>query len=411
MAYVSREDGERFVIPSYRDILTVKKQSLLKQEILLLSESYGAYITLHKKAIDQYEIAFSPETGYLLGETVWHYFKRPADLIYCEALPNTGEAILVIVKSGSVYLDGRFPLDSIPEELVVFLTQTNNFDIYVYGDVPISQTPEAGKLSFDASHVNSFNVLTESAFAKLPRLKAFQLQLVDTVLKAYGIGAFPIKNIILISAALGLLWMGWIYLTSHKKELPKLIIGVVNPYQVYINALTSPAPDTEIKKINEQILLLFSIPGWNPTNLTYEKGKLAVELKSLGINTALLLTWAKYNNFNVVVTPTGFSITTTVVPVNRLPPKTISQLDQVIANLVDRVAFVLPGNSLKALPPVSKGQYSESQITISFTDITPVVFTMLGDQLTNLPLTLTNVSISFSNGFLTGTIKLVALGS
>ena len=104
MAYLTREDGEHFVIPSYREVLSAKQKSVLKKDILLLSQSYGEYITLQRKSPVQYEVAFSPDTGYLLGETVWQHFKRPADLIYCEAIPGTTEAILVIVKAGSVYL-------------------------------------------------------------------------------------------------------------------------------------------------------------------------------------------------------------------------------------------------------------------------------------------------------------------
>ena len=131
MPYITREDGEHFVIPSYRDVLSIKQKTQLKKEIYSLSQSYGEYITLQKKSVNQYEVAFSTDTGYLLGESIWHTFNRPEDMIYCEVVPNTTEAIFVIVKSGIVYLDGRFPLDSIPEELVVFLTQQNKFEIYI----------------------------------------------------------------------------------------------------------------------------------------------------------------------------------------------------------------------------------------------------------------------------------------
>src|SRR4029079_16909719 len=188
MPYITREDGERFVIPSYRDVITATNSGQLKREIKLLSQSYGEYITLQKKSTNQYEVAFSIDTGYLLGESIWHQFNKPQDLIYCEAIPNTMEAILVIVKSGSVYLDGSFPLDSIPEELIIFLTQQNNFEIYIYGDVPISHEPDAGKFSFEASSVKSFEVLKKPIFPTLPLLKMYQLQLVDQVLKAHGIG-------------------------------------------------------------------------------------------------------------------------------------------------------------------------------------------------------------------------------
>ena len=104
---------------------------------------------MQKKGTSEYEVAFSPDPGYLLGESIWHHFQRPVDMIYCEAIPNTTEAILVVVKAGSVYLDGSFPVESIPDELVVFLTQQNNFEIYIYGDVPISATPVDGKFSFE----------------------------------------------------------------------------------------------------------------------------------------------------------------------------------------------------------------------------------------------------------------------
>jgi hypothetical protein len=122
----------------------------LKKELRLLTASYGEYVALQKKSAATYEVALSPDPGYLLGECVWDYFKRPFDMIYCEAIPNTTEAILVIVKSGSVYLDGSFQIDSIPEELLIFKSQTNNnFSVFIHGNVPISQTEEEGKIAFD----------------------------------------------------------------------------------------------------------------------------------------------------------------------------------------------------------------------------------------------------------------------
>src|SRR4029078_7907890 len=142
---------------------------------------------------------------------IWHQFNKPQDLIYCEAIPNTAEAILVIVKSGSVYLDGSFPLESIPEELIIFLTQQNNFEIYTYGDVPISKDPEAGKFSFEPSSVKSFTELDKPVFPTLPLLKSYQLQLVDPVLKGQGIGIFPTKQLVtgVILVAAG--WLAWSY--------------------------------------------------------------------------------------------------------------------------------------------------------------------------------------------------------
>ena len=298
MSYITREDGEHFVIPSYRDVLSAKQKTQLKKDILTLSQSYGDYITLQKKNATQYEVAFSPDTGYLLGESIWHQFKRPMDMIYCESVPNTFEAILVIVKAGSVYLDGRFPMDSIPEE---FLTQQNSFEIYIYGDVPISEHPEEGKFNFEPSSVQSFNILSEPVFPTLPLLKMYQLQLVDQVLKAQGIGVLPITQIAILLAILGAGWFGWSYFTkpvvAPVAEAPK-----VNPYQRYLDQLASPAPDAELGGLLNNTKKLLTMPGWTPVNLDYLHGMLQVKVQSAGGSVEALNNWCLLNNNKTLAT-------------------------------------------------------------------------------------------------------------
>ncbi|MCD6039234.1 MAG: hypothetical protein K0S27_634 [Gammaproteobacteria bacterium] len=416
MPYITREDGERFVIPSYRDVLSIKKASLLKREIFLLASNYGEYIALQKKSVNQYEVAFSTDPGALLGETVWHFFKRPQDLIYCEAIPNTSEAILVIVKSGSVYLDGSFSIDSIPEELVIFQTQHNQFDIYLYGDVPISQTPTEGKFSFDAGSVKSFNILDKPVFPTLPVVKIFQLQLVDVALKAYGIGVFPIKQLSLAVIALGLLWMGWVYLTTHRKEiaLPQVFVGVVNPYQVYIDALTSPNPANQIHQVVDDMALFFTIPGWYPNSVSWAgKGnnQVIASVKSQGARTNVLYDWAAKNNIKVELQPDGFYVRASSVSPNRLPPTRISKLDDVIANLIDRLSYIVLGNPLSIKRYTDKGKYFETELTIKFSDLSPTMLNVIGQQFKTLPLVLSDINMSVSNGRLSGSIVLTALGN
>lgn len=411
MAYITREDGERFVIPSYRDVLSVKKQNLLKREMLLLSANYGEYVTLQKKNADQYEVAFSPEPGYLLGETVWYYFKRPTNLVYCEAIPNSNEAILVIVKSGSVYLDGSFPIDSIPEELVIFKTQQNNFDIYIYGDVPISRTPEPGKFVFDAASVKSFNILPAPIFPTLRTVKAFQLQLVDAVLEARGIGVFPIKKIILGIIALGLMAMAYTFVTTHKKELPQVIIGAVNPYQVYMDTLTSPSPSEQLYRFDRSIALLLTVPGWYLDSITYSNGKVTAGMKSLGARTKVLFDWANRNRASVEVLPTGFFVTLTFMQLNRLPPREIYAIKEVLGELIDRLSYVLPGNNLTLTPGVDKGKYTEVNMTLTVTDVSIDTLDLIGQQLKTLPLVLSKINVTYNNGYISGTINLKALGN
>lgn len=413
MTHIIREDGEHFIVPSYRDVLSVKRQSLLRREITLLANNYGEYITLQKKGSSQYEVAFSQEPGYLLGETVWQYFKRPRDLIYCEILPDSTEVILVIVKSGSVYLDGTFLIDSIPEELVIFQTQQNNFEIYLYGDVPIAEYPEPGKFSFDSASIKSFNLLPKPIFAELPLIKAFQLQLVDTILKQQGIGGFPVKGLIIGIAFLAGIYSIWSYISSHKKSLPQVFVTAMNPYSTYLSALESPAPETEMKWLVAKINSLFSLPGWIPVEINYSSGALVANVQSLGASAETLYAWAYQNDSKISLGDKGFVLTFMANPsfARRSTINTISNLTEVIAKLIDRLTQVMPGNILKPDKIVSQSKFLQQQLTISFTGISPTTLDLIGKQFTSLPLVLSNVTITVENGSLSGSIVLNALGN
>jgi len=308
-------------------------------------------------------------------------------------------------------LDGSFPVDTIPEELVVFLTQQNNFDIYIYGDVPISQTLEEGKFSFERQHVKSFNNLSESVFQQLPKINAFHLKPVDIVLKNQGIGTLPVKKVLVGVIVLVLLWMIVNYITTHKKELPISIVGVINPYQLYLANLTSPAPSDEIKNLNIQLAQIFSMPGWIPSTLEYNKGVMRFSVKSMGTDAGTLSSWAKRNRFQLEIARDGFYLTQTLFTRNRIPPTTINRLDDVIINVVDRLQLVLPGNRLTLGETINRGQYKEMLLTINVDDITLATLGLIARQLNNLPLVISKISFTFPKGMLSGTIILLALGN
>ncbi len=415
MPFITREDGIRFIIPSYRDTIIAKKASLLKKEILLLSASYGEYITLQKKNVDQYEVAFSPESGYLLGECVWNNFKRPLDLIYCEAIPNSTEAILVIVKAGSVYLDGSFPLDSIPEELVIFKTQQNNFQIYVYGDVPIAKTEDEGKFAFESSSVKSFTVLDAPVFPTLPTIKAFQLQLVDPLLKSQGIGVLPIKQVMIALITLGIMWMGWTYLTQ-KPEVVETLVSNENPYQQFEDQLTSPSPQQEIDDVLNKLKQVQTIPGWEPISLEYtlnsnNNGKLRIKVTSFGVKVETLIDWAYKYNANTEISTDGIYLNFDSVLQKRVPPTKVDMTRSIVAQILDRLANVIPDNNVVLGSTAPKKNYSETTITYNIPSTSPSVVSSIGSQFYDLPVVLTNMSLKVADGNLQGSLTLKALGN
>lgn len=415
MTSLAREDGVSFVIPSYRDVLS-KRKSQLKADVLELSSRYGEYMTFQRRGLAQFEVAFSNEPGYLFGECVWHYFKRPTDLIYCEVIPETAEAYFVIVKNGSVYLDGRFPFENIAEEILVFTTQQNQFEIYVYGDGPICEQPEEGKISFEASSVKLFNHLAEPLFQHLPVVQAYQLQPVDVVVRQHGIGVFPVKYIIGVVVILGLIWVGFSYRNSPKKAAPAVVkvkpaAPSANPYLEYNKALATASPDTAIEMLVLTIDLLSTMPGWIPTEINYSDGKLTIHVRSLGTNMELLYNWAEGNHSQIQLMPDGFFLNMAfpTLPPRPVPSK-IYPLDRVIMNLIDRMMVFMPGKTVtvgayKILPA-----YKESDLRIEVQDISPGLLFMVGEQLKDLPLVLTNLTLKINHG-LTGTILLRALGN
>lgn len=413
MPYIERDDGVRFVIPSYRDTLVAKQKSQLKNEILTLCESYGNFIAMQKKGISQYEVAFSPDTGYLLGESIWHYFKRPLDMIYCEAIPNTTEAILVIVKAGSVYLDGSFPMDIIPEELVIFLTQENNFEIYVYGDVPISETPEEGKFSFEGKSVKSFIVLDKPVFSTLPLLTIYQLRLVEQVLKEHKIGVFPTRQLIFGLVGLGLIWMLYSYLTTPKEEVVAPALKVEeSPYKEFVASLHSPAPQTQINSLVNEIKILLTMPGWTIRSIDYANGVLTIGVMSGGSTVQDLFRWAEKNDFPVTVKPEGVFLTKNLTFTSRPDPNRIYPIKEVIGVLNDRLADVYPGNNITLGQFINKGVFTSVPVTITLSAVSLSVLVLIADQLKDLPLVLTSFKVNVDSiNNLTGTMTLDALGS
>ncbi len=410
MPFIVREDGEHFVIPSYRDVLTAKQNTALKKEILLLSGNYGDYVTLNRKAGAEYEVAFSPDRGYLLGESVWFYFNRPTDMIYCEALPDKAEAILVVVKAGSVYLDGSFPLDSIPEELVIFLTQQNNFEIYTYGNVPIVQNPETGKFSFDAASVKSFTILEKPIFASLPLLKNYHLELVDQVLRSQGIGVLPIGKILAGLAGLVLLYFAYSYITTPA-VMPPEEMAKLNPFQGYNDSLTSPDPAVMLSKVADTYNKILTLPGWDVRNFDYKPGAITVEMVSRGSSAGSMLDWAHNNHFGMSVKSSGFSLDTAVTSPNRPLPSKIYPMTEIIATLVDRIASILPGNHLTMGTFTKKGRYTQVAVTINYNNISSIQLGMLSTALRDMPLTLESVVFTENNGKLNGKIVVNALGT
>lgn len=408
-------DQVNFVIPDYRELVTVKKRSLLRKEVSLLTQNYGEYVFIRKKNSNQYEVTFAREQGFLLGETVWNHFGKPPDLIYCESIPHQDEVLLVVVKSGSVFLDVQLPLDSVVDELAVFRNQISSFEIYIYGDVPVSETPRAGYFSLDKKSVKSFTELSDSLFDNLVVSADLQVLPLNQVLRKQGLGAFPIKQTAIYFIVIVVIWYFWdmIKVNQYTRVLPSVIIGVVDPFARFINALASPAPDQEIKQLVDYISLIMTNPGWSVVSISYNSNAgFTANLLPQGGSAGMLQKWAFINSVNLSIDEKGVALTLPNQVKVRQAPGTIYVLRNVVANLIDKVNLVMPGSAVKINVQTQYSNYKEMKLVIIFSGVSLDMLLLLGEQLANLPFVLNDSELSISSeGDVSGQLLLTVLGN
>lgn len=428
MPYITREDGEHFVIPAYRDVLSYANKTQLKKDIIALSEKYGQYITLQKKG-PKYEAAFSPDPGYLLGESVWVHFKRPLDMVYCEAVQNKSEAILVVVKEGSIYLDGQFPLDGIAEELIVFLTQQNQFAIYTYGDVPISKEPEDGKFCFDPSAVRSFEELSEPVFPLIKPNKNYQLRLVDVVLKAHHIGVFPTAQVVSAIFLILFSYIGYYLYTEYRSAMIETFIPPPppppNPYSDYQKAMKSPSPRDVIYACLAKMSELSTMPGWVVNDITCSGDNVqATVVTQLGGSLELLNAWLSAHGYSLTITASALQVSQSLSLPNRAMPSVIYPLQSGVIRIMDDIMRINSTNAMnlslieekaarrsKENDVVANDKVHHRTMTLKLDNASPFYFGILAERMADMPVVISTMKLTFTKGVAEGLITFDVLGT
>lgn len=236
--------------------------------------------------------------------------------------------------------------------------------------------------------------------------------MVDVALRQQNIGVFPLRKILTIAGVLFFVWAAWHYVITHRKELPQVIIRATDPYQAYMYALVSPDPSEQVQWIGSSIQTLYSIPGWAVDSLKYENGVLNALVMSRGMRSDVLFEWAEQNQAEIQAAPDGFHIIIKHKFPNRGAPRTIYNLDKVIAVIADSVSYIQTGNNLDVGTESMRGKFAERSLKISFAKITPLSLEFIGETLKNLPLNLGSVTVKVDGtGFLSGTMNLKALGN
>lgn len=416
MPTIRRADGAQFVIQTYRETLNIPKPSLLKSEVRMLAQNHGQYVKLFKQNQKHTEAVFSTDPGYLLAETVWQYFGKPPDFIYCETLHEKNYALVVVIKNTNVYLDAKIPFSSIADEFTPLVTNGNQYDIYIAGDVPISNVPIRGKFIFENSMVKSFNRLDQGVLDVLPTDRALQLQPIEMALRSLQTKKISPSTIAMLTLVVLVLILLWYFL--RPKPAPVVVptqlaptAPPVNPYFAFQNALTSPAPLQQLSGIANIVKKLYGMPGWMPTNIQFNDSSFKINVITIGGDLSALQAWANANHIQMSIQDTGnAALSLSMQFSNRAALQTIPDLQNVIITLLDRMNHLFVKPSIRLGTITSTDLTKQASVTVTFSQISPAILVLIGDELTDLPIKLKNVTLSFEQNLLSGTIQLDVLG-
>jgi hypothetical protein len=412
MPAITRKDGEQFAVYTYRELLTLKKTALLKQEIELLRQEHGQYARFYWQEDGDIEAVFSRDAGYLLAESVWEALDKPDDLLYCEVVAKQNVALLVVIRAGSVYLDAEIGVESLQDEFQSLISSEHQYDIYIYGDVPLAKIAKPGMFAFDETQVKSFTVLEKSVFLNLPLNDDYRLLPVSKAIDDLKLREISFAPLVLGVIALGVIgYFGYQELKPVPPPPPPP--AVVNPYAQYEQKLMSPEPSALLSAVAGNLRLLFTIPGWAPTMVTYEKNSmtavLASELKASG---DLLLHWIKHRNMVLGIQQGGMAtIQVNISAPGRPRPTKLYNLKEMLSDLFDHTHLLLPGSTLTITTPVKQGVYQSSDVTVNINEVSAAVLAIYGETLNNKPIILNSMNLQVETGLISGQIQLTVLGA
>ena len=410
MATITRRDGQQFVVQAYRELLAHNKNARSIKEVRALAEQHGQFVRVFEKDLSTYEVSYATEPGFLLGETVRHYFGYAQELMYCEYLPESRQVILVVIRSGNVFIDTKVSLNQLGSELAPALTGDFQYAVHIFGDVPISRFPEEEKIFFPDEYIASFDHGEESLFGRLPTLPSFQLLPLPYAIKSAfkrKAQTMPLLAILLVLVAVVGFWV-----FVPKAPQPALHVQKkIDPYAAFYRALKSPPVTDELNYLTQVVDALYGAPGWHLVNIDYKPPGSVVLMTSDGGSLSSLQTFAHQQHFNLALDDNGAQLSFQDHLKNQPKPEHIYPIEPTLEALGDHIDGVLQQKSLVVGQSVDHGATKRVPVTIELYEVSPQVLAILAQELKGMPVVLSHVSLKYKQGLLTGLVNLSVWGA
>ncbi len=396
-----------FVIHAYRESLLVGKKSKFWHDLQLLSDQHGQEVCLIKQANKMVEAVFSKEPGYLLGESVWQYLGKPEYLIYAEAIANSAQLFLVVVKNNHVYLDTKIVSSLLKEELTPFMLGEVPYRIVIYGDLPLRDTETFGEATFKFPKklIKSFETLKEPMLLQLPKYEIYHLQPLPIAISTSRLkGKKPGWAVVILLFTVFLISFALL-----ENRTPHKIAKTPNPYQV---VLQSPDPSQPILILSQRLLQLYLLPGWESIELHWQGGNTyQIMMHPKESDWVILQAWALSHHYQLNLNADGVLLTGSLNINERSPlPAVIST--QLVLNFL--YAHLNQGSfrpSITLGTTQSEYHLQEVPITLEVTDISPNILGDFSVLLTGLPIVLKTIDLKMDNGLISGRILLSIWGN
>lgn len=397
---------------AYRELLSGHKKSQLAHDIRLLAEQQGQYIRLFSRGQHQYEAVLSREPGYLLGETIWHFFSEPENLIYCEALPDSAHVLLVVVRASSVYMDAKLLATNLQSELLPLMTDDISYRIITVGNVPLRKAESFGTFRFPSDLIERFETLKEPIFMNLPALKSLQVQPLPLALKAEHLtGGLPVPVIALFVLGI-MVGAGWLLIPRSEPMVVQrpVLKKTMNPYSAYLHALNTPSPADQLNELAHQINTLYFLPGWQVTRVRVREKNYCFALESNVGELQRLHRWAEAHHYQFNLETNGVTLCTRSRLSSRAVPTEIYRLSEVVDRVMDDLQSLLGQDAVHFVSRQARGELQVTTLSVRIDNVSPDLLTVLSQTLQSLPIEMNTITLEEHAGLLSGTFQLVLWG-
>ncbi len=415
MTVIVRSDGKQFIAQAYRELLQPQTPEKAQQAVKKLAGQQGKYLCFsasRNKTSKTIEAAFSKEPGYLLGETIAKHFNRPLNFLYCEALPKEDDCLVVIIRNGTIFFDGKVAKDNLNSELIPLITGTQHFHVNLYGKVAISDQPEPGCFHFPKKHIASFTQHDEPLFPTLKAHTECQLIPLQAALKSPLLPQKNAKKTVFLASIIFLVAvLGLFFFMKKPAEVKTQSPIAAIPFKKYNTALSSPSPTEVIDNVVNKINFGFLPAGWSIASAFFTPTSTEITLQNTGGTLTQLNEWANKNN--IVSKIEGSNVTLAIKDTykNRQTPKYIYPIKEVTSFFIDNISQSISTDSVNISQSLDHQRFKEASISIKLESVSPQTLTLIANQIANLPISLLNGRISIKEGLINGNINLSIWGN